>query len=58
MPGDPEECREHAAHCRELAAAAGASAARKTFIALAEHLGTACQRTGGCIAFPESNGQY
>jgi hypothetical protein len=37
MPGDPEECREHAAHCRELAAAAGASAARKTIIALAEH---------------------
>jgi hypothetical protein len=34
MPGDPQECREHAAHCRELAATAGASAARKLLSAL------------------------
>jgi hypothetical protein len=37
MPGDPNECREHAAHCRELAARADTPPARATFLELAKH---------------------
>ena len=37
MPGDPKECRVHAAHCRTLAAEATGPAAKKAFTDLAEH---------------------
>jgi hypothetical protein len=37
MPGDPKECREHAAHCRALSAQATNPSARQTFTNLAEH---------------------
>jgi hypothetical protein len=35
MPGDPNECRQHAANCRRLAQAATAKTARDTFLNLA-----------------------
>jgi hypothetical protein len=37
MPGDPKECRMHAANCRALAAQATSSSAKETFTSLAEH---------------------
>jgi hypothetical protein len=37
MPGNPEECRAHAANCRRLAAQVASKAAQKTFSNLAEH---------------------
>jgi hypothetical protein len=36
MPGDPTECRENAACCREMAARAPSAAARETFHNLAD----------------------
>jgi hypothetical protein len=36
MPGDPNQCRLHAANCRELAARATSDAAREAFLKLAE----------------------
>jgi hypothetical protein len=37
VPGDPKECRDHAANCRALAAQATNSAAKEAFINLAKH---------------------
>jgi hypothetical protein len=37
MPGDPKECREHAANCYVLAAQATSPSAKKIFTDLAEH---------------------
>lgn len=37
MPGDPKECRTHAANCRELAAQATSPSAKEAFTKLAEH---------------------
>jgi hypothetical protein len=37
MPGDPKECRKHAANCREMAANAISPAAKETFTELAAH---------------------
>jgi hypothetical protein len=37
MPGDPEDCRVHAANCRALAAQATNRAAKEIFTSLAEH---------------------
>jgi hypothetical protein len=36
MPGDPKECRMHAANCRTLAAQATTPSAKETFTSLAE----------------------
>jgi hypothetical protein len=36
MPGNPQECRQHATNCRRLAEAASNEAARQTFANLAE----------------------
>jgi hypothetical protein len=36
MPGDPRECREHAANCRHLAENATVSSAREAFVSLAD----------------------
>ena len=36
MPGDPQECRQHAANCRQLAAEATSVSGRDTFLNLAE----------------------
>jgi hypothetical protein len=36
MPGNPQECREHAANCRQLAKSAKGDTARATFLNLAE----------------------
>jgi hypothetical protein len=36
MPGDPKECREHAACCRNLAASASNAVARESFTNLAD----------------------
>jgi hypothetical protein len=36
VPGDPKECRMHAANCRTLAAQATSPSAKKTFTNLAE----------------------
>jgi hypothetical protein len=35
MPGNPEECREHAANCRQLAQSASVATAREAFLNLA-----------------------
>ena len=35
MPGNPRECREHAANCRKLAQSASGETAREKFLALA-----------------------
>ena len=35
MPGNPRECREHAANCKQLAQSASGEAAREKFLALA-----------------------
>ena len=35
MPGNPRECREHAANCRQLAQSASGETAREKFLALA-----------------------
>ena len=37
MPGDPKECRRHAANCRRLAEEATTPEARKLFTGLAAH---------------------
>ena len=37
MPGNPEECRAHAANSRRLAAEATSRAAKETFSNLANH---------------------
>jgi hypothetical protein len=37
MPGDPKECRLHAAHCRDLAVQANNPSAKEAFTKLAEH---------------------
>jgi hypothetical protein len=37
MPGDPHECREHAANCKRLAEEATTPAAREHFSRLAAH---------------------
>ena len=37
MPGDPKECREHAANCYVLAAQATSPSGKKAFTDLAEH---------------------
>jgi hypothetical protein len=37
MPGDPKECRQHAAHCYVLAAQATSPSAKETFTNLAKH---------------------
>jgi len=37
MPGNPEECRVHAANCRRLAAEFTNKAVKETFSNLAEH---------------------
>lgn len=36
MPGDPEECREHAKHCLELAKQAASPLAKAQFESLAQ----------------------
>jgi hypothetical protein len=36
MPGDPKECRQHAANCRRLADEAGTVLTRETFLNLAD----------------------
>jgi len=36
MPGDPKECRMHAANCRDLAAQATNPSAKESFTKLAE----------------------
>ena len=36
MPGDPNECREHAATCRQLADGANCDSARVAFLNLAD----------------------
>ena len=36
MPGDPEECRQHAANCKALAEHAATPEAREHFLRLAE----------------------
>jgi hypothetical protein len=35
MPGNPRECREHAANCRQLAESASVATAREAFLKLA-----------------------
>jgi hypothetical protein len=37
MPGDPEECRRHAAHCAELAQSARTPELEKTLIGLSRN---------------------
>jgi hypothetical protein len=37
MPGDPKECRQHAARCAELAVAARTPQLRTTFLALSKN---------------------
>jgi hypothetical protein len=37
MPGDPKECRMHAANCRDLAARATHPSAKEAFTNLAQH---------------------
>jgi len=37
MPGDPKECREHAARCAELAIAARTPQLRTTFLGLSKN---------------------
>jgi len=37
MPGDPKECREHAARCAELAVKAGTPQLRATFLGLSKN---------------------
>lgn len=36
MPGDPKECRNHAAHCADLALSSSSSLARERFEGLAK----------------------
>ena len=37
MPGDPKECRAHAANCRDLAAQTTNPSAEESFTNLAQH---------------------
>jgi hypothetical protein len=37
MPGDPKECRAHAANCAAAASAAKTAHLRATFLALSKH---------------------
>jgi hypothetical protein len=37
MPGDPKECRQHAANCMQLAGSATSPNLRRSFIELANH---------------------
>jgi hypothetical protein len=37
MPGDPKECRKHAARCAELAVAARTPQLKATFLGLSKH---------------------
>ena len=37
MPGDPRQCRIHAAHCAEAAATATTAQLRATFLGLSKH---------------------
>jgi hypothetical protein len=37
MPGDPKECRAHAAHCRDLAAQTTNPSAKEALTNLAQH---------------------
>jgi hypothetical protein len=37
MPGDPKECRFHAANCLQLAEAASSPEVRRSFLELAQH---------------------
>jgi hypothetical protein len=37
MPGDPKECRKHAARCAEMAVAAYTPHLRATFLELSKH---------------------
>ncbi len=54
MPGDPNECREHAKHCLELAAEASSSLAKTRFESLAQtwtRLANDIERTKVLLAF-------
>jgi hypothetical protein len=37
MPGDPKECRKHAARCAEMAVTAGTAQLRSTFLELSKN---------------------
>jgi hypothetical protein len=37
MPGDPKECRKHAARCAEMAVTAGTAQLRATFLELSKN---------------------
>jgi hypothetical protein len=37
MPGDPKECRKHAARCAEMAVAARTPQLKATFLGLSKH---------------------
>jgi len=51
MPGNPKECRQHAAKCRELASAAPNQEAREAFIDLAETWEGLAAELEGALAF-------
>ena len=57
MPGNPIECRQHAANCRRLAAEATTPEARERFTALAERwdaLASELENAAACIATMKS----
>jgi hypothetical protein len=54
MPGNPEECRAHAAKCRRLAAQATSKASKETFSNLAEHWEQLARELASAQAFLEA----
>ena len=50
-PGDPQECRQHARHCQELAEQSATPQGRQTFLALISNMAESRQRTGSAKAF-------
>jgi hypothetical protein len=51
MPGDPQECRQHALHCVELAEHASTPKARQTFLDLSETWLRLARELDGAQAF-------
>lgn len=51
MPGDPQECRQHALHCVELAEHATTPKARQAFLALSESWLRLARELDGAQAF-------
>jgi hypothetical protein len=56
MPGNPQECRQHATNCRRLAEAASNETARQTFANLAETWERLA--SNGCMTETDRDGGY